>query len=165
MKKIFVIGIGGGNSKANIEVHDVQLVVAETIEETFATLKEAWYGEKLHLDEYKALIGADGYEIQLKDQPSSSELSLFFVNMGGYLKETFGEQHAYGFYVAETEKEAKEKAKNEMLKHTNNSHVDGVFKVEDRIRFADGKSAYLHLTPDGKEYRLNPDWSGYKKLT
>lgn len=42
MKKLFVIGIGGSVSKANIEVHDVQLVIADSIENTYEILKEDW---------------------------------------------------------------------------------------------------------------------------
>ncbi|WP_312045557.1 DUF1543 domain-containing protein [Anaerotignum sp.] len=164
MKNLFVIGIGGSSRKANIEVHDVQLVIADCIENTYETLKEDWYGEYLHLDEYKILTGADGYAIQIADYPQNTHLNLFFINMGGYLKETFGEQHEYGFFVAETEKEAKEKAKKELLKNVVESHVDGVFKVENSLKFADGKTVYIHLNPDGKIYNLNPDWSGYKKL-
>lgn len=164
MKKLFVIGIGGSISKANIEVHDVQLVIADCIENTYEVLKDGWYGEHLHLDEYKALVGVDGYAIQIEDYPQNTELNLFFVNMGGYLKETFGEQHEYGFFVAETEKEAKEKAKKELLNNVNDSHVDGIFKVESRLKFADGKIGYIHFIPDGKVYSLNSDWSGYKKL-
>ncbi|KAF5065467.1 hypothetical protein DSECCO2_273480 [anaerobic digester metagenome] len=164
MKNLFVIGIGGSSPKANIEVHDVQLVIADCIENTYETLKEDWYGEHLHLDEYKILTGADGYAIQIADYPQNTHLNLFFINMGGYLKETFGEQHEYGFFVAETEKEAKEKAKKELLKNVVESHVDVVFKVENSLKFADGKTVYIHLNPDGKIYNLNPDWSGYKKL-
>ncbi|OYO95254.1 hypothetical protein CG709_12225, partial [Lachnotalea glycerini] len=90
MSKLFVIGIGGSISKANIEVHDVQLVIADSIENTYEILKEGWYGEHLHLDEHKVLAGADGHAIQIEDHPQKTELSLFFVNMGGYLKEMFG---------------------------------------------------------------------------
>ncbi len=164
MKKLFVIGIGGSTSKANIEVHDVQLVIADSIENTYEILIEGWYGEHLHLDEYKVLAGAQGYRIQIEDHPQNTELNLFFVNMGGYLKETFGEQHEYGFFVAETEKEAKEKAQKELLKNVTDTHVDGIFKVDSKLKFAEGKSAYIHLIRDGKTYSLNPDWCGYKRL-
>ena len=164
MKKLFVIGIGGSISKANIEVHDVQLVIADSMEETYETLKRDWYGIRLHLDEYKVLTGADGYAIQIKEYPQNIELSLFFVNMGGYLKGLFGEQHEYGFFVAQTEEEAKEKAKKELLKNVENRHVDRIFNVESCLKFANGKNASIHLIPDGKTYCLNPDWSGYKIL-
>jgi len=46
----------------------------------------------------------------------------------------------------------------------NDNHVDSIFKVENHLKFADGKIVYIHLIPDGKGYCLNPDWSGYKKL-
>jgi hypothetical protein len=164
MKKLFVIGIGGSISKANIEVHDVQLVIADSIENTYEVLKEGWYGERLHLDEYKALTGADGYDIQIEDHPQNTELCLYFVNMGGYLKETFGEQHEYAFFVAETEKEVKEKAKKGLLKNVSNSHVDKIHKVDSCLKFADGKIVYIHLIPNGKTDNMNPDWSGYRKL-
>ena len=164
MKKIFVIGIGGSINKANIEVHDVQLVISDSIENTYEILKESWYGERLHLDEYTALSGADGYEIQIKDQPQNTSLCLFFVDMGGNLKETFGEQHEYGFFVAETENEAKVKAKNVLLKHVENQHIDRIFKVESKVKFSDGKVSFIHLIPDGKPRSFLPDWSGYLRL-
>lgn len=164
MKTLFVIGIGGNIFNANIEVHDVQLVISDSIENTYEVLKESWYGERMHLDEYKVLTGADGYSIQIEDYPQNTELSLFFVDMGGYCKEIFGEQHEYRFFVAENEKEAKEKAKKELLKNASDRHVDRIFKVESILKFADGTTTYIHLIQDGKFYNLKPDWSGYKKL-
>jgi hypothetical protein len=40
MKKLLVIEIGGSISKANIEVHDVQVVIADCIESTYRRIKK-----------------------------------------------------------------------------------------------------------------------------
>lgn len=164
MTKLFVVGIGGRIHNANIEVHDVEWVIADAIENTYDILKRDWYGESLHVDEYKVLIGADGHSIQIGDEPQKSNQNLFFVNMGGYLKEIFGEQHEHGFFVAETEEEARKKAEKVLLKNIHDKHIDNIFKVVDRLKFADGKKVYIHLTEDGNVYPFTPDWSGYHKL-
>jgi len=164
MKKLFIIGIGGSSQKANIEVHDVQFVITDTIENSHEVLIDGWYGDALHIDTYAELKGADGYAIEIHDEPQQREVNLYFVHLGGYLMEIFGEQHEYGFFVAKTEKEAKDKAKTTMLKHIKDIHADGVFNMEKSLKFADGKTAYIHLIPDGCVYQLLPDWNGYKKI-
>ena len=159
-----MIGLGGKAQNANIEVHDIQFVTAEKIEDTTELLIKNWYGYSVHIDEYKVLEGIDGYQILLQDQPTESGLNLYFVHMGGYLKEVFGEQHAIGLLAAETEEEAKEKGKCLLPKTIQNLHVDQIRKVENHIQSLDSKPLYIHLIPDENTYSMNPDWSGYWKL-
>ena len=57
MNKLFMVYLGGSAPKANIEVHDIQFVVADKIEDTYDQLKSNWFGNitGLHLDSYKEI--------------------------------------------------------------------------------------------------------------
>ena len=44
MKNLFIIYIGGSCSGALIELHDIRLVIAETIEDTYDYLKKKLVG-------------------------------------------------------------------------------------------------------------------------
>lgn len=59
--KLFVIYIGGAHEKSLIELHDMRFVVANTIEETYDTLRQSWWGTpaSLHLDAWGVLDYAD----------------------------------------------------------------------------------------------------------
>ena len=63
----FLVVLGGRASKANIELHDVRWVVGSWIEDTYAVLKNDWFGnmEGLHIDSYKKINYIDGYKINL----------------------------------------------------------------------------------------------------
>jgi hypothetical protein len=54
MPKLFLVYLGGGAPKSNIELHDGQFVAGETIEDTFEQLRQRWFGtvKGLHLDTY-----------------------------------------------------------------------------------------------------------------
>ncbi len=164
MKKLFAVGIGGGIKNANIEVHDVQFVIADSIEDTYEILKKNWYGDNMHMDEYAVIEGADGHRLVVEDHPGNYEQELYFIYMGGYAKEKFGELHQLGLFAAADEAQAREKGKNELLKDADESHIDRVRKLNDCMKSADGTRYYIHLIPDGKEYGLKPDWSGCLRL-
>ena len=63
--KLFAIYIGGEHPGANIEVHDVRFIASRTIEDTYGTLREQWWGKPgtLHIDCWSELVRADGYEV------------------------------------------------------------------------------------------------------
>ncbi|WP_260929262.1 DUF1543 domain-containing protein [Novosphingobium sp. 9] len=84
--KLFAIYIGGEFPGANVEVHDVRFVVANSLAETYATLRQQWWGvpRSLHIDCWAEVTHADGYDVSLKEQPYQGSEKLFFVNLGGY---------------------------------------------------------------------------------
>lgn len=63
--KLFVIYIGGAHEQSLIELHDMRFIVADTIEETYKTLRKSWWGipSSLHLDAWGVLNYADGQVI------------------------------------------------------------------------------------------------------
>lgn len=148
---LFVIYIGGKHEKGMIELHDMRFIVANTIEETYEVLRKSWWGtsESLHLDAWGILHFADGYEIQLSDQPAdSSTEKLYFVNLGGYDPKQFTELHENMFVVAQNEMDAKQKAVQQ-VQHWQMPHRDNLYEVENSIHLNDfiaqDKKMYVHL--------------------
>ena len=64
---LYLVVLGGRAKKANIELHDVRWVVGSEIEDTYATLRNDWFGSStgLHIDSYKKIKYIDGYKINL----------------------------------------------------------------------------------------------------
>ena len=65
MQNLYMIGIGGKTDKSNIEVHDIQFLIGETIESCFDALRNNWYGNEksLHMDSYLSIKGVQDYKI------------------------------------------------------------------------------------------------------
>ena len=167
MNNLYAFGLGGSLPGTNIELHDIQFVVAQSPEQAQDIIKLHWYGASLHLDEYKQITGADGHRIELAPAgftaPAGS-MALLFVTMGGYSSEQFGELHEYRLFAAANEQAAKEKAKAVLLPHVAQRHVDTVREVQSCLLYADHTPCTLHLVPDGLSYNFKPDWSGYLPL-
>ena len=115
---LFMFYVGGNAGKSNIEVHDIQFVVARTPEEAWPALREAWFGDadKIHIDGYSRINWADGYEVTLARTPAHGGVKLFFVNAGGYRSDTLAELHEFGLFAASDAREAKEKALKTLLR-------------------------------------------------
>lgn len=151
--KLFVIYIGGTHEKSLIELHDMRFVIANTIEETYDTLRQSWWGipSSLHLDAWGALDYADGYNIQLSNRPPEGQSKkLYFVNLGGYNQKQFTELHRNVFVVASNEIEAKQKAVQQITEwespHRDYLHqVDSILNLNEILA---KKNCYLHLKED-----------------
>ena len=166
MSQLFIVYLGGSAPKANIELHDIQFVVGDSIEDTYEQLRQNWFGavKGLHLDSYKALKGADGYQISIQDRPQNFNKKLYFVNLGGYDKSKLNELHEFTLFVAADKTEAKEKAKQSLLKNSLHQHKDNLMEVDDCLEIGSIGGKYIHLTPSDEEYNLKPDWFGYKVI-
>ncbi|MFN7056906.1 DUF1543 domain-containing protein [Hyphomonas sp.] len=105
--KLFAVFVGGDHPRANIEVHDLRFVVGETLEATVPDLRAGWWGKpsSLHMDGYAELAAVDGWEVEVRAGPAEeaglapegAARGLWFVNLGGYTPDLFGEQHNYLF--------------------------------------------------------------------
>lgn len=126
MKKLFMIGVGGSARNANVEVHGMQFVYAESLEDSFPILLERWYGDSIHLDGYTELMYIDGYEI---DKSLSSKKNLYMIVYGGYKSDVIDELHDYHFVLADNPIDAKKVAKKDMKKFTYMNHVDEIVDV------------------------------------
>jgi hypothetical protein len=103
--KLFAVFVGGKHSRANIELHDIRFVVGESLEATIPQLRAEWWGapKSLHIDGYAELTEVDGWRVDARSgaAPTASARSLWFVNIGGYTPDLFGEQHSYLFLAGE----------------------------------------------------------------
>jgi len=149
--KLFAIYIGGEHPGANIEVHDVRFVIADSIEETFSTLREQWWGvpRSLHVDCWAEVTEADGFEISLSPEPFEEQDKLYFVNLGGYQPEEFAERHRNVFVVAQSESKAKYRALK-MVKGWIEPHKDDLYEADHAYCLSEGpvgERLFVHLTP------------------
>jgi hypothetical protein len=154
--KLFVIYIGGTHEKSLIELHDMRFVVANTIEETYNTLRKSWWGTptSLHLDAWGVLNYADGYSLSISHTPPEQCSSrLYFVNLGGYDSQQFTELHQNVFVVAADEAQAKHKAVQQIA-CWESPHRDYLHQVESLIDLNSllaTNNYYLHM-----EQEFNP---------
>lgn len=166
MKKLFMIYVGGNIEGANIEVHDVQFCIAESIEETFSSLRQAWFGcmDSLHIDCYKEINYIDGHKVSFNSKPSVSDSRLYFLNAGGYLPYHFGELHRLGLIVEKNDALARRRFKRKILTGAELVHVDNQMEVESCKVLDCVSEEYVHLEIAEGTSNLNPDWYGYLKV-
>jgi len=149
--KLFAIYIGGEAIGANIELHDMRFVVAETITDTYDELRRQWWGiaDSLHIDCWAEISHADGYKISLRPEPFTGAKRLYYVNLGGYAAGEFAEQHKNVFVVADTLAKAKARA----IKHARHwlePHRDEMYEAEQAFSLSDAgrdQRLHVHLAP------------------
>jgi len=148
--KLFIIYIGGAHEKSLIELHDMRFVVANTIEETYETLRKSWWGtpSSLHLDAWGELNYADGYNLSISNTPPEQcDNRLYFVNLGGYDSQQFTELHQNILVVAPDDVQAKHKAVQQVAQWES-PHRDYLHQVETLVDLNHLLAAdhyYLHL--------------------
>jgi hypothetical protein len=156
---LFIIYIGGSHTKSYIELHDIRFVIANTIEDTYDSLRQSWWGipSSLHIDACGILNYVDGYEVHIKDIPQLNQRQkLYFVNLGGYDKEQFTELHKNVFVLAENESKAKVKALKQIL-NWDSHHKDYQFELErviDVHNILQRDNLFLHLIKSEKETKF-----------
>lgn len=163
-----MITIGGKAPGASIEVHDVQFIIAEQIEETYKILKENWYGLdfKLHLDSYKVIEQIPGYKVDITETPvnEESEPSLFFINVGGYDDTMMHEIHSYRLLAASDINSAKTSGLELYGGNMSQPHIDNISSVSSFKLLNKLYKGYIKLTPCDGESNMNPDWYGYRRI-
>lgn len=165
--ELFVFAVGGNAGKSNIEVHDIQFVVAEKPEDAWPILRDNWFGDpnKIHIDGYGRLRWVDGHKVVVsKVPPLSNVQKLFFVNVGAYCKTELMELHAFGFYVAENAQKAKQQALASLLVGQNQQHKDNLKDVDDCKLLGQVGEYYLHLEPQTEGVPFSPEWQGYQPI-
>ncbi|KAF0864577.1 DUF1543 domain-containing protein [Pseudomonas sp. LD120] len=147
---LFVVMLGGKHPRAKIEVHDVQFVIADSLQAAYPQLREGWFGSPagLHIDSWMQVDGVEEYKVELSSlAPGPGAPRLYFLNLGGYEAATFGEAHHYLLVVARNKTEAKAKGKRQMLAHWHKSHTDALLDVDDCLPIDLLQGRYVHLVP------------------
>ena len=185
-KFLFLVVVGGRSPKANIELHDVRWVIGSKIEDTFDQLRNDWFGSDngLHIDSYKKIDSIDGYKINLINKESRepqnkiskkgriSNKKLWFVNIGGYDPNSMQEKHEFGFVVASSSLEAKNKAKLKWLIDCKKKHKDDISVVKsftdvddcEVIKNIGNWEIELIRNDNHVEEKNIPDWFGYMRI-
>lgn len=154
--KLYMINVGGRTINSCAEVHDIQFVVGNHIDDCINELKERFnYFESMHLDCYKVISHIDGFKIVL-EEPTNKRL--FMIYYGGYNPNEFGEVHAIDFVAASDKKEAKKIAKENMHRFKFIDHVDEITDV------AMNANHSISIEVGDYKYDNLPDWQGYQKL-
>lgn len=161
-KKLFAVYLGGRAPKCNTELHDVVFVVGESIEDTYDQLLEKWFGSPngLHLDSWIELQVVDRHRVTLSPTKPESQKRLFFINLGGYIPGQFTEVHANTFVVAESEREVKSRAKEELLKNLQTVHTDDLYDVDDCLEVTEVAGYHVRLEPTDEQVEWLPH-NGY----
>ncbi len=179
MEKLFGVYLGGRAPRCHIELHDVVFVVGKSIEDTYPSLKEKWFGdsERLHIDSYIELKYIDGFEIELtKQKPKDEENKLYFVNFGAYTEHLFGEVHQCAFYVNKTKSDATKKALESLCVGMVQPHCDdhllvdellepklGQFDLDDLIEIDTVDGYFLNFIPHS-EATTSQAIPGYRRF-
>ena len=145
---LFVVMLGGKHPRAKIEVHDVVFAIADSLEATYPQLRQGWFGNPagLHIDAWMRVDGVDGWKVELSPlAPLPGSPRLYFINLGGYEPNTFGEAHHYLLVVAQDKNQAKSRAKQHMLKHWQQAHTDVLLDVDDCLPIDHVSGRYIHL--------------------
>ena len=125
----------------NTEQHDVFFTIEESLEGTLQAMKNFWpeAGDRLHIDCWREVTAVNGHRINVVPRDfasaTSNDLSLFFINLGGYRPYEFEEYHYKELIVAKDKTEAIEISKETVFyKHTcfkgAESHIDDKFGID-----------------------------------
>lgn len=178
--KLFMILLGCKPKGRNTEQHDLFFGIGKTLSDVKQDMIDFWKeaNAKIHIDGWRAVNVVDDYEIEilLKEDASSQQEKLFFINLGGYKPNEFEEFHYKMLTVADDKGKAIQKAKQTAFyKHTGFedavSHVDDkygidvddIYEVEDilPLHLKEKYSVVLAKTSNTKEDELH---LGYLKI-
>ena len=166
MPHLYMFSLGGNAGKSNIEVHDIQFVVADSVEAAIPALREAWFGDvdKLHLDGDQLVTWVNGYDVRLSTTADSQTQRLWFVNVGGYAPHTLAELHDFGLFVAPDAVGAKQQALAQLLVGVDQQHKDNLKDVDNHLLLDQLQGYHIHLVPNPHGQPDQPAWQGYRPI-
>ena len=165
-QRLYLVLLGGKHAKANVEVHDVIPVVTHRLDDCYEYLKNQWFGLKkgLHVDGWMQVNGVNyngkSYRIEFTDQAEiNPTLKLFFINLGAYLPDQFGEIHKYVVVAGHSVAEAKAQGKLAIEKAWFKPHTDAIVDVDACILLQQIEGQYIRLVED--DYPANSFMNDY----
>ena len=139
--KLFMLLLGCKPPGRHIEQHDVFFGIGTSLKKLIPSINVFWPEAKkdLHLDAWREVTCVQHYTIRvhLKTEVVKKEnaLKLFFINLGGYRKDEFEEQHYKILVVAKDSAAAVKLAKKETFFKKNGfkeapSHIDDKYGID-----------------------------------
>jgi hypothetical protein len=130
-QKLFAILLGGKHPDALLELHDLCFTLASDQKSAFQNVSTRWFGDlsTAHVDAWQEITQVDGHEM-CSEELSEKNKKLFFVNVGGYVKGVFNEDHSYLFLISSSVAEAKKRAKEKMKSKLDLVHIDNSESIE-----------------------------------
>ena len=133
---LFMIMLGCKPEGRHTEQHDIFFGIGNEVKDLIPVIKAFWpdAGE-IHFDAYQNITQADGYDVTIIPVENSIEEAnkqhLFFINLGGYTKNIFDEQHYKMLVAAPNMDAAKKKAKdNPFFKQYDQAHIDDKYAID-----------------------------------
>lgn len=165
------------------EQHDIFFGIAENLSALVTPMNLFWPEAKgkLHIDAWREVTNVDGHEVKVvsADQILANPLHLFFINLGGYVKDVFDEAHFKMMVVAATKADAIRQAKETTFyknvgfegatSHVDDKYgvdIDDIFEIDD-VLSKDIKSQFqLKITnkPDAKVDEINLGYLPLKNM-
>ena len=145
--RLFAVMLGGTAARANTELHDVVFACGAAIEDTWEQLLDLWFGapDGLHVDSWAALDQVDGHRVTLRPEPAAGAARLWFINLGAYRPQHFGELHAVTFLVGDDAAVIKERAKAALLPGSDELHTDDLHEIDDCLEVTRVGGLHVHL--------------------
>ncbi|MET0465641.1 MAG: DUF1543 domain-containing protein [Chitinophagaceae bacterium] len=176
--KLYMILLGAKPAGRHTEQHDIFFTISKSLKECVPGIRKFWPegGRSIHIDAWRNVSFIDGYTLNiiLREEKSekNNEVSLFFVNLGGYKPNEFEEFH-YKLVIAAPDKDTaiKRARKSAFFRHSDSPHVDDkygidvddIYNVEDILPDEIRAQYAIDLQPS-VELRADEIHLGYFKL-
>ena len=174
-QKLFMVLLGASVTGRLIEQHDVFFAVANDLQQLIPSFEKAWPQAEVHIDAWRAVTLVDGHHISIGYEPSSTDLKLYFFNLGGYVPGDMEEHHHKALVVAKNQKEAIEKIKQSEFYQNRGyegaqSHIDDKMSVDiDDVHVVNdliaGGDIYLHISANAVDEADDAWQVGYLSLS
>lgn len=147
--KLYMFYLGGSMPGFSIEAHDIAFVVAQDIDAAASVAKERWCGKptSVHVDAVREVRCVAGYRIELTPHPVISDLSLYAVNLGYYLRGTFNELHQLSLVAAPSKSAALKQSLKDLPQGAELGHGDNIYDIDDCIRVDKIDDYWINLSP------------------
>lgn len=149
------------------EQHDILFAIGNSPKDLIDQINKFWPETegRIHLDAWREVTAVDGYKIEVIEKSKAllpaSDAKLFFINLGGYSKDIFDEQHYILLSVNPDSGSAIKNAKQTLFFQQNgfkgaSSHVDDkygidvddLYEVKDILLPAQKEIYNIQITPE-----------------
>ncbi|MGZ3753903.1 MAG: DUF1543 domain-containing protein [Mucilaginibacter sp.] len=166
-QKLFMLLLGCKPPGRHTEQHDILFAIGNSPKDLIEQINSFWPEAegRIHVDAWREVTAVDGYKIEVVEKSkvvnSAADAKLFFINLGGYIKDVFDEQHYILLSVNPNSGSAIKNAKQTLFYQQNgfkgaSSHVDDkygidvddLYEVQDILLPAQKEKYTIQITPE-----------------